>query len=543
MIKEVAFFSNRYNIYFMEQFLRLTLRIAKVIFALSLLYFALRLASYHYHLVIFPYSNTLREGAMMTSTDALVKGLNPYDMSLQPRLMNQYGIIYPLLVWPLAKLFGTTILIHRIVIAFFILASCLLIFLVLKKMNVPFLLNIWAVLMLYSSLLFPGTSTPTIDPGAVGTFFFLLTIFIPWFFKYSNKSLILSLLFGIFAFYSKMYTFLGTLVIASYLFLFISKKKAIFYGFLLLIIFIITIGLINHIFSAYFDNCFFAAINMGPSWSSMERLHEQIVLYSGLHKWAFILMGIFFIGYTIKAVRDHYGNRIKKNITEIFFSFRLNQLKEPLIKLNFPLIVYAGLCSSFVLYMSLGRHSGAMLWYFFQLLSPFFLIGAAWIFSRYAYWPLLCIPFLIFNLYIMTTDHDYKYFNKNLPGWSEVSKIISTHHYILNSPLIAPLLIEQHREVFDNGQAEYFLPGGERHYWIKNLFKADDRVSIQMTLFFYNIRSMVQKKEFDLIILQPSLLPMGVADEIKKYYKFEGQFMLYAPQDRRSYPLTIWVPL
>ena len=58
---------------------------------------------------------------MMTSTDALVKGLNPYDMSLQPQLMNQYGIIYPLLVWPWAKIFGTTMLIHRMVTAFFIL--------------------------------------------------------------------------------------------------------------------------------------------------------------------------------------------------------------------------------------------------------------------------------------------------------------------------------------------------------------------------------------------------------------------------------------
>ena len=542
MIKEVAFFSNRYNIYFMEQFLRLTLRIAKVIFALSLLYFALRLASYHYHLVIFPYSNTLREGAMMTSTDALVKGLNPYDMSLQPRLMNQYGIIYPLLTWPLAKLFGTTILVHRTVIAFCILTSCSLIFFVFQRMSVPILLNIWAVLMFYSSLLYQGTSTPTIDPGAVGTLFFLLTIFIPWFCKYSNKSLILSVIFGILAFYSKMYTFLGAFVMASYLFLFVSKKKAVLYGFLLLIFLIISIELVNHIFPAYFDNCFFAAINMGPSWSSMIRLHEQINLYTSLHKWVFILMGIFFIGYGIKALRDS-RNKIKKNILKIFFSFQLFKFKEPLIKLNFPLIVYAGLCSSFVLYMSLGRHSGAMLWYFFQLLSPFILIGAAWIFSRWAYWPLLCVPFLIYNLYIMTSDQNYKCFNENLQGWSEVSKIIRTHHCILNSPLIAPLLIEQHKEVFDNGQAEYFLPGGERHYWMKNLFKADDRVSVQMTLFFYNIRSMVQKKEFDLIILQPSLLPMGVADDIKKYYKFEGQFLLYAPADRRSYALTIWIPL
>jgi len=497
----------------MEKFLALSYRIAKFIFALCLVFFAVRLLLYHYHLVVFPYSVSLREGAMMTSTDALVKGLNPYDMSLQPRVMNQYGIVYPLLVWPWSKLFGTGILVHRIVSAFFVLASCLLIFFVLKKEQVPFLLNGWAVLMFYASLLYPGTSTAVIDPGGVGTFFFLLTVFIPWFCNFSYRSLFFSVVCGLLGFYTKSYTCFGVFIILSYVFLFVSQIKGLVYGLLLGLLTCLSVAVVNHFCNAYFDNCFFSHVAMEHAWASTERLNLQLFTYTALHAPALILVGVFWICFGFRSI----GHR--------------------------PLALYAILCSSLILYVSLGRHSGAMLWYFFQLLSPFVLVSVVLISSRYVYWPLIALPFLVFNLYIMTMADQYTIFNKSMAGWSNVATAVKEHQRILNSPLIAPLLIEQKKEVFDNGQAEYFIPGGQRPSWLKRYFKEDKRVSLQMVLFFYNLRTMVQNKEFDLIIVQPTLLPMGVAEDIRKYYKYEGEFLLYAPQDGRPYPLTIWKPL
>jgi hypothetical protein len=502
----------------MTQYLRPVLRICQIIFTVFLLYFALRLICYHLTLVTFPFPSALREGAMMTNTDALVKGMNPYDMSLQPQLMNPYGIIYPVLVWPWAKLFGTTMFIHRTVTAFFILASCVLIFFVLKKMNVSILLSIWAVLMFYASLTFPGTSTPTIDPGATGMFFLLLTIFIPWFCRYSYRSLVISVLLGILAFYTKPYTFLGALIMSSYLFLFVSKAKSFFYGSLLLILSAISVMAVNHIFPAYFDNCFFTSLNMTHAWSSAERLYLQIHLYSGLHLWTLVLIGICLLVtyYKSHALRGFSG---------------------------IQLVLWAGMWSAFVLYTSLGRHSGAMLWYFFQLLSPFLLISAVWIFNRHALWPIWCVPFLVLNLFTMTANHDHKLFNKSVAGWPQLTQVISEYQHILNSPLIVPILVEQNKEFFDNGQTEYFLSGSQRNGWMKGLFKEDDRGYVQMLFFFKNIRDKIENKEFDLIILQPSLLPLGIGDDIKKYYKFEGELVLYAPQDLKPYAVSVWKPL
>jgi len=276
----------------MKRFLSPAVSVFQVIFMLFLAFFALRLAIYHFDLLKYPYPCGLREGAMMTNTDALVKGLNPYDMALQPQYMNPYGIVYPLLVWPWAKLFGTTILVHRMVTAFFILASCALMFFILRKMKVAVLLSVWAMLMFYASLVYPETSTPSIDPGAIGMFFMLLSIFIPWLQKYSYRSLVISVLFGLLAFYSKPYAILGTMIIASYLFFFVSRFKSLIY---MLILFALTAAsalAVNQILPAYFDNCFFTSLNMAPAWSTMERLNLQIHLYTGLHLWILILTGI-----------------------------------------------------------------------------------------------------------------------------------------------------------------------------------------------------------------------------------------------------------
>ena len=77
---------------------------------------------------------------------------------------------------------------------------------------------------------------------------------------------------------------------------------------------------------------------------------------------------------------------------------------------------------------------------------------------------------------------------------------------------------------------------------MKGWLKTDDRIMLQHLIFFENIKFMVENKAYDIIILQPGLMPMGVAQEIRKYYKSLGQANLYVPQDRRPYAITIWLP-
>lgn len=72
---------------------------------------------------LMPYPIEFREGAAPVMTQFLLRGMNPYVLGNQPLGMNHYGVLYSLLVWPLAALFGNTLLIHRIVSCLFIMLA------------------------------------------------------------------------------------------------------------------------------------------------------------------------------------------------------------------------------------------------------------------------------------------------------------------------------------------------------------------------------------------------------------------------------------
>ena len=198
---------------------------AYVIFGVFILYFFIYFLNYHYHIIAYPYPLAYREGGSMVSTDLLLQGKNPFDLSNNPQYMNVYGIFFNLLIFPFAKIWGPTILLHRIVTGFFLFACCLIIVAVLRKNKTPLLMSLAAGVMLYPFLLYPLTGASLLGPDSLGLFLFLMTFFVPHFLNYSKTSLIISLLFGLLAFYTKPYFLLGIGLTFSYIFLFKSKKK------------------------------------------------------------------------------------------------------------------------------------------------------------------------------------------------------------------------------------------------------------------------------------------------------------------------------
>ncbi|MEI7998326.1 MAG: hypothetical protein WCH62_02305 [Candidatus Omnitrophota bacterium] len=514
----------------------------KALFLIFLVYFAVRLFLYHYNLITFPYPNTYREGSLMTTTAMLLHGVKPFSFFLEPQHTNVYGIVYPLIVLPFASLFGVTLVVFRWVTGFFILASCALIFIFLHKKKTPLLLKLWAILALYASLLFPVTSTPCVDPASTGLFFMLLTIFIPLFFDYSYRSLIFSSILGCIAFYTKPYFFLGLPVVVSYLFLFVSKKKSILFGFWCLILFVLSIILMNHFCPSYFDDCFYMNYNIAPGACFMNVLERQLRDFLSINKsLIFILVSAIFyslvrwcMSVRIRGSRESFRNCLA--------SSRWTSWEAPLISCRLPLEVYAGICSAIVLISFLGRNSGANLWYFFQLFSPFLVAFIAWLAGQLTVWPIILSSLLIYNLFSLTSDDDYKYFDKNVKGWHEVELLVKSNKSIFNSPLIAPLMIKENREVFDNGHTEYFVDGGRRRGIFARFFEEDKNVYIAQTLFVNKLRNMLDYKMFDLIIIEVGYTSKVMPDNMANYYKYDHSIWVYVPQDRRLYLLTVWKP-
>src|ERR1035437_620686 len=77
----------------------------------------------HAEIILYPYPQEFREGHLMSTTKLLIDGINPYSLEVYPNYYNSYGILYNLVVFPFAYLFGCSLEIHRAVSALFIFSS------------------------------------------------------------------------------------------------------------------------------------------------------------------------------------------------------------------------------------------------------------------------------------------------------------------------------------------------------------------------------------------------------------------------------------
>jgi hypothetical protein len=188
----------------------------------------LSLLTYHLKLIFNPFQNEYREGAAIFPTYLLLKGSNPYELENQPQAANMYGILYHLVVYPFALIFGSNLIIHRVVTAFFIWGACYLFYYATRHIKISLSLGLCATLILYRYLI-EGTN-PLARPDGLGTFLFLGSIVIPWRYKYSLGSLIISITLGVLAFLTKPYFVLSLPLLMTYLFLFRSKTEGLKYG-------------------------------------------------------------------------------------------------------------------------------------------------------------------------------------------------------------------------------------------------------------------------------------------------------------------------
>ena len=74
-----------------------------------------------------------REFAPVSFTGALLEGINPYTLENEPYFSNVYGPLYNLSVWPWAALAGNGFQVHRLVSLFFLGASSVLLYALIRR--------------------------------------------------------------------------------------------------------------------------------------------------------------------------------------------------------------------------------------------------------------------------------------------------------------------------------------------------------------------------------------------------------------------------
>ncbi|MEI6437680.1 MAG: hypothetical protein WCO69_02890 [Candidatus Omnitrophota bacterium] len=492
----------------------------------ALIVIAAQLLAYHYGFIVYPFPNEYREGAMLTTTAGLVRGVNPFDLQNQPQYMNDYGIFYSLVTYPFAKVFGVTMLVHRSVTAFFIFACGGVMLWVMRRLKAAWLPTAAAVVIFYGCCLFRATTTPMANPSSLGVFLFLSALLVPWSRGFSYRTLLLSAALGILGYYTKPYFLLSVPMLAAYLFVFVSKRKAAAYLLAFAGMAYGSILFVHHQWNCYFANCFFLHTN--PGWMSWGQSVRQFKEYVSINNMV-LLTSFVALGY--QAFRSREASW--KAIRGCCF------LKGPW---SMSFILYCTLCCLVVLVFWLGKHEEAYLWYYFHLLSPFLLICMAVTLSRQWSWAVFLAPLLVWNCWTVSRNPLAVKLDRNDPDWSHAAQLIASHKDILNTPLIAPLLVERGLPVYDNGLSEYFKKGAYRDSdLIRHFSKGDPRIIMRHYAFLNEVKEKIKARAFDLVMIVYDYAPL-VPGELTGFYHPVGQIMLPVPALGTSWRVIVWVP-
>jgi hypothetical protein len=464
--------------------------------AIVCLYIGIKLLVYHFRIVTDPNPQAYREGAMLLSTQYLLEGKNPFSLENMPLANNVYGIFYHIAVLPFAWILGPGLLAHRLVSGISILASCFILYRVLLKSQTHPLYAAAATVILYAALLFNDSSLA--KPCSLGTALFLGCLCIPYLCNYTTGSLTLSVLVGLLAFYTKPYFILAPFYTGTYLFLFRSRRNGLLYCSTFLIFLISSALVVNHFLECYFPNSFFCHLNINIKSSAAYAL-KQAGFFGELNAWLFFIVALY--------------------LFKFLPGVATNNISPPD---GFALWVYAFLGSLILIFVSLGRHHGNWMVYLFELLTPFLLIIILSLTSKLkSNTCFLVIPMLILTVYNHYARMPHEHYT--CPQWNEVRTLIAEHHNILNTPAIAPLLIEKKKKLYDSGQTQYFRFSNYPDNKMLSFFLPEnERISERNEAYENDIARQVKNKEFDLIILSAGhgspLVPLYIIEEY--YYRY-----------------------
>jgi hypothetical protein len=485
-------------------------KISYLILFLVLIYVVFLLVLEHVKTITFLFPNEYREGHIYSTTVLLLKGINPYSLDTYPIYCNSYGILFNLIVFPFAYLFGNSLVLHRLVNACFIFATIFIVYrdyIHQKRFRV---FNFILILVLYAGLIYSSNSV--VRPDGLGIFLYVLTIVTPLRFNFSYKSIFFSMLFSIFAFYTKPYYLLGWIVITFYSFFFVNMKKTILCNFFFLIVFIVVGFIVNIIFPLYF--------------------YETIFIFSS-----------FFgpINYSFKQIIDFYYLILP---ISVFFFILIVYLK----KVNFLNLIrnpygFLSVIILFFLIYPLGLNNGAYLTYHLQLLLPllclFLLSVDDSILNELKQNEILLVVMTFFLL--KDVDLTPSFNNKDKTEWQDLSLYLKNKEKVLGGPALSTIMLDDNKLIYDNGNTPFVI--GFRNNTLSNyLFGMDSLIVNKKNIHFNDLEKKINSKFFDAIILNSEWdgYYYNMIDTTK--YKFKRKFQLLNPHLSTKCDVDVFEP-
>ena len=484
------------------------------------LLFCAALAYHHYQLIAYPIPLDRNEAGMLSITATIAAGENPYSLQNQPMSASVYPVLYNMVVAPLSLAFGNTLFLHRTVVGIFIAAACCLLFFVTRRASGSPRYSLAAAALFYAGLLY--YSTPIASPNSTGILLFLLSIFVPWYCAFSNRSLLAALVLGVLAFYGKQYFIASLGYISLYLFLAVSKKRALLFGVCSLLAFAASIAVVNYTSPYFLDNTFFSVKYATGFAASDEALYKQFQGYSQIYLPVLaIVMLLVIVKLWDKSRCDPVAREAEHNRRGFL---NIGGMDLPLINRPLDYIWFCLACSLVVIF-TVGDNKGNYLTYLFQFLSPFLLVGTFTGVSKLdksAWLAQLLVMVAFYNNYTMLS-HDFSVDEK---GWARLQQEIASGKVIYGSTLTLVEIVTNGGEVYQNGHTPYTRFAMWKPAYLKR-DNPEERAEGVWETYVARICAMIEAQEFDLIILdERTKLPKSLSDPqlnglayLKKYYR------------------------
>lgn len=507
-------------------------------------YFTLRLVTVHMRIITFPYQMEFREGAVPLFTRMLLDGGNPYSLENHPRYTNVYGILYHWVVYPVAHLFGSTLEVHRIVSGVFILASCVLLALVVRRRADGYMAAFSAAVLMYGALLLRNTAIAR--PDALGVFLFLAALFVPWWFRFGARALAASVILSVAAFLTKPYFLLALPFLAVYLFLFVSKRKAVAYAVAGGIVLVAVSMVINATSEMYF----YDTLIIHRAYRSY-RLSHVLDQFETLFRWTAPLLAIGTAALLItvrgRAVAAKPLNPFRWSAS--MWRIDLFRADQPLLGAWLDLPEFCLAASIAVIIYPLGGHMGNTMTYLLQLIMPFLVVVAAsWIRTVYRsggrYRPLFAAGTLVLVLLCAATFEGalmkHSRFEGDYSDWPKLDAMIGHYSNVFNSPAVVSILLQQGKTVYDSGQSQYFRTWQAER--LDDLGDLQRRALERDIAYSGDILRGIRQRRFDLVLADEYGASSYVQRKfLENFYEYFGTLTLPMPTGRR-WTLTFWRP-
>lgn len=477
-----------------------------------------------------PYQIGYREGAPQVITQMLINGQNFSTFEYQPLGYNAYGLGYHAAVLPFAWIFGNTLFIHRVVSFIFILLSTAVGFWIVfhQRRNTVLALISSAFIM----VAFMGWGGVGSAPTTMGTFLFLTATFIPFIWSFDNKSIILSAVLALLAFHTKAYFVLSFGIVAAYLFLFVSKKKAIGYGLLFLVLFALAFAVLRAAYPLYFINVIHG--NASNTFRTFERLYTQLFWLTVYFLPALLLTGSMLWGESHKR---------KNTSSPARAGFDLLDLSKPLINIRPDYLLHAFIVSLSAFVIILGSHIGNYLAYSYELVVPTFLFWFFVNFDQKRSFTTLSAALIVTNLFYWQhiTLNPQMLVQRSSTEWQKAFSYLDPSLNILNSPTLASRMIELGMMPVDSGQTDvyYLMDPYPKNYVIGPSYEEYYKDGVEYTNF---INGLIARQGYDLIITTKDVDVFYDVNLIGEHYEMVDELILYMQQTEQKWVVQIWEP-